>query len=180
MAPHCTSVELAFVGRWQSQGLSAKEMWEMHKADRAGRHIQPVCFSAFKKLLNGTTHQGGPEARGRKRKLGMRAVRALDAKRRQLVDRTNGEIEITWAKYYYESTHHTCASLLWLLAIARPAPLLFARVFVRQAVYTPPVCRYPIGCVFIAMCACLFRCFLRAARIFASPCPPCTVNPGFI
>ena len=41
MAPHCTSVELAFVRRWQSQGLSAKEMWEMHKADRAGRHIQP-------------------------------------------------------------------------------------------------------------------------------------------
>ena len=50
-----------------------------------------------------------------------------------------------------------------------PAPFLFARVFVRQAIYTPPVCRYPIGCVFIAMCACLFRCFLRAARIFASP-----------
>ena len=69
----------------------------MHKADRAGRHIQPVCFSAFKKLLNGTTHQGGPEARGRKRKLGVSAVRALDAKRRQLVHRTNGEIEITRA-----------------------------------------------------------------------------------
>ena len=69
----------------------------MHKADRAGRHIQPVCFSVFKKVLNGTTHQGGPEAPGRKRKLGVRAVRALDAKRRQLVDRTTGEIEITWA-----------------------------------------------------------------------------------
>ena len=67
----------------------------MHMADRAGRHIQPVCLSAFKKLLNGTTHQGGPEARGRKRKLGVSTVRALDAKRRQLVDRTNGEIEIT-------------------------------------------------------------------------------------
>ena len=83
----------------------------MHKADRAGRHIQPVCFSAFKKLLNGTTHQGGPEARGRQRKLGMRTVRALDAKRRQLVDRTNGEIEITWAdiikKAHITSVHPT-------------------------------------------------------------------------
>ena len=93
------------------QELSANGVWEMHKADRAGRHIQPVCFSAFKKLLNGTTHQGGPEARGRKRKLGVRAVRALDAKRRQLVDRTNGEIEITWAdiikKAHITSVHPT-------------------------------------------------------------------------
>ena len=40
MAPHCSSIELALVRKWQRQGLSAKEMWELHKADRTGRHIQ--------------------------------------------------------------------------------------------------------------------------------------------
>ena len=47
-------------------------------------------------MLNGTTHQGGPETRGRKHKLGPRAVRALDAKRRHLVEKTKGAIEATW------------------------------------------------------------------------------------
>ena len=28
--------------------LAAKEMWKLHRADRRGRDIQPVCFSAFK------------------------------------------------------------------------------------------------------------------------------------
>ena len=76
--------------------MTAKEMWGFHTADRTIRRVQPICFSAFKKLLRGTTHKGGPETLGRKRKPGARAVRALDAKRRQLVESTNGEIEITW------------------------------------------------------------------------------------
>ena len=86
MAPHFSKSELAMVRRWQSAVGTAKEMWDLHKADRTRRSIKPVCFSAFKKMLNGTTHQGGPETRGRKRKLGPRAVRALDAKRRHLVE----------------------------------------------------------------------------------------------
>ena len=96
MAPHLSTFELALVRRWQSAARTAKELWALHKADRTRRHIQPVCFSAFKKLLSGTTHRGEPETRGRKRKLGPRAVRALDAKRRKLVQNTNGEIEATW------------------------------------------------------------------------------------
>ena len=44
---------LALVRGWQSEGWAAKEMWKLHRADRRGRDIQPVCFSAFKKLLNG-------------------------------------------------------------------------------------------------------------------------------
>lgn len=98
MAPHCSMSELALVRKWQSHGRTSSEMRELHKADRIGRRIQPVCFSAFKKLLNGTTHQGGAETRGRKHKLGPRAVRALDDKRRQLVESTKGEIEIAWAE----------------------------------------------------------------------------------
>ena len=36
-----TTREMApLVRKWQRQGLSAKEMWELHKADRTGRHIQ--------------------------------------------------------------------------------------------------------------------------------------------
>ena len=78
MAPHLSKFELALVRQWQSAAQTAKELWELHKADRTRRCIKPVCFSAFKKLLNGTTHRGEPETRGRKRKLGPRAVRALD------------------------------------------------------------------------------------------------------
>ena len=96
MAPHFSQPELALARGWQSEGWAAKEMWKLHRADRTGRDVQHVCFSAFKKLLNGTTHRGKPETRGRKRKLGPRAVRALDAKRRKLVQNTNGEIEATW------------------------------------------------------------------------------------
>ena len=59
------------------------------------RQTQPVCFSAFKKLLSGTAHRGGPENRGRKRKLGRRAVLALNAKRRKLVESTRGDVETT-------------------------------------------------------------------------------------
>ena len=51
MAPHFSQPELALVRGWQSEGWAAKEMWELHRADRRGRDIQPVCFSAFKEHL---------------------------------------------------------------------------------------------------------------------------------
>ena len=81
MAPHFSTFELALVRRWQSAARTAKELWALHKAGRTRRRIKPVCFSAFKKLLNGTTHRGKPETRGRKRKFGLRAVRARIIKR---------------------------------------------------------------------------------------------------
>ena len=76
MAPHLSKFELALVRRWQPAARTAKELWALHKTDRTRRRIKPVCFSAFKKQLNGTTHRGEPETRGRKCKLGPRAVRA--------------------------------------------------------------------------------------------------------
>ena len=101
MAPHCTNSELALVRKWQGQGLTAKEMLGLHRADRTIRRVQPICFSTFKKLLRGTTHKGGLETLARKRKLGARAVRALDAKRRQLVESTYAEIALR----IYPSSH---------------------------------------------------------------------------
>ena len=37
MAPHVSKHELALVRGWQSEGWAAKEMWELHRAERTGR-----------------------------------------------------------------------------------------------------------------------------------------------
>ena len=36
MAPHVSKHELALVRGWQSEGWAAKDMWELHRAERTG------------------------------------------------------------------------------------------------------------------------------------------------
>ncbi len=56
----------------------------------AARRRQPLSVDAVRRFLRGKTHrQGGEERRGRKRVLGLRAVKALNKTRKALVKRAS-------------------------------------------------------------------------------------------
>ena len=56
--------------------------------------MTPVCLTALRKTMKGEAYRGGPETRGAKKTLGRRAVSALDRKRKELVDKSEGNREV--------------------------------------------------------------------------------------
>ena len=64
--------------------------------DRRSRCVKPVCLTALRKTMKGEAYRGGSETRGSKKKLGRRAVSALDRKRKELVDKSEGNREVHW------------------------------------------------------------------------------------
>lgn len=98
MAPHLSSEELADLRGWAAEGLVPKEIHKRHSKSRRQQRprLKALCITALRKALRGETHRGGEERRGAKRKLSQRAVQALDAKRRALVDKSAGAREVHW------------------------------------------------------------------------------------
>ena len=97
MAPHLTGCELEQMRVWQSEGHRPMDIYLLLRAKRDLAGIPPVGLTAVRKVLKGATHQTGcVETRGRKRKLSDRALRAIDAKRRQLIKKVDGRREVTW------------------------------------------------------------------------------------
>ena len=64
--------------------------------DRRSPRVKPVCLTSLRKTMKGKAYRGGPETRGAKKKLGCRAVSALDRKRKELVDKSEGNREVHW------------------------------------------------------------------------------------
>lgn len=99
MAPHApqlTADELADIRRWTSEQHAPKEIWKLHRTDRRQRRVRPLCLTALRKAVRGVSYRGGEERRGSKRKLGQRAIQALNVKRRALVDQCKGGREVSW------------------------------------------------------------------------------------
>ena len=90
MAPHLCVDELARVRSWQFSGAGAMEVWRLHQEHRRQRRVQPLCLTAMRKVLRGLAYNKSMETRGRKRKLGDRAVAAIDRKRKELVANSGG------------------------------------------------------------------------------------------
>ncbi len=95
--------ELADLRQWLAEEGNPIETWKKHKRDRRSRNVKPLCLTALRKALKGKTYRGGPETRGAKRKLGPRAIKALNKKRRQLVDKRCGEQEVGWVEVIKKS-----------------------------------------------------------------------------
>ena len=97
-APHMTPEELVELREWkgESPNLSPNELWKMHKKSRRANRKKPLCLTAFRNVLCGRSYNHAEETRGRKRKLGSRAVAALDKKRRELVKKNKGQFEVPW------------------------------------------------------------------------------------
>ena len=75
------------------------EIWGRLEKERTGAGMGGPSLTAVRKALTGKTHRkGGPETRGRKRKLSPRAVAAIDAKRKELISKADGAREVTWSE----------------------------------------------------------------------------------
>ena len=103
MAPHLSSTELAKLRQWMAEGMQPIPMWNRHWRERQARRVKPICLTAFRKALHGVTHRGGKERRGRKGKLSLRAVHALDKKRHALTDACSGGREVPWTEVIHKA-----------------------------------------------------------------------------
>ena len=97
MARHLDSEELAQLREWLFQKKTPIEIWKLHKKSRKQERKKPLTLEAMRKALKGKTHRGSEvETRGRKRSLSQRAVVALDKKRKELVEKCDGDREVPW------------------------------------------------------------------------------------
>ena len=96
MAPHLSPSEQDVARQLNFQKKTTTDILKAINRSAAHRG-QPLSVNAVRRFLRGKTHrQGGEERRGRKRVLGLRAVKALNKTRKALVKRANGEHEVHW------------------------------------------------------------------------------------
>ena len=112
MTRHLDSEEVAQFRTWLAEKKTPMEIWDLHKKARKQRRQAPLTLTAVRKALRGVTHRGAEvETRGRKRSLSQRAVAALDKKRKELVEKCDGDREVPWAevikKACVKCIHHT-------------------------------------------------------------------------
>lgn len=96
MAPHLSPSEQDVARQLNFQKKTTTDILKAINRSAAHRR-QPLSVDSVRRFLRGKTHrQGGEERRGRKRVLGLRAVKALNKTRKALVKRANGEHEVHW------------------------------------------------------------------------------------
>ena len=116
MTRHLDSEEVAQFRTWLAEKKTPMEIWDLHKKARKQRRQAPLTLTAVRKALRGVTHRGAEvETRGRKRSLSQLAVAALDKKRKELVEKSDGDREVPWAevikKARVKPVHPTTAGL---------------------------------------------------------------------
>ena len=97
MGKHLSAAELDSVQAWKSQGISTLEIHlRLQRARAAGGGDGPN-LSTVRRALRGITHRRGMvETRGRKRSLSPANVRALNAARKRLIAKADGQYEVHW------------------------------------------------------------------------------------
>ena len=97
MSPQLTLKELGLALALHGKHRPAIFILGRINSARSSRDIAPTGIDAVRRSLRGITHQQGrPETRGRKRILSIRAVKALNTTRKQLIKQANGEYEVHW------------------------------------------------------------------------------------
>ena len=98
VAKHLSQAELSQLRQRPGDvSVTPMQLWKKHKQARRQARQKPLCLTAFRNALQGRTYNQVRECRGRKCSLGTRAVKALDKKRRELVEKDDGEFEVSWA-----------------------------------------------------------------------------------
>ena len=97
MAPHLTLSEL---NSMQSKAAAGKTPSEVHawlESARAKKKIEAPNLTNVRKALKGKTYRrAAVETRGRKPKLSMKVVKAINASRKKLLKKADNEKEVTW------------------------------------------------------------------------------------
>ena len=95
MGKHFSAAELDSVQAWRSQGSSALEIHRRLQRARATDGGDGPNLSTVRKALRGISHRRGMvETRGRKRILSPVSARALDAARKRLIAKTDGQYDV--------------------------------------------------------------------------------------
>ena len=95
MGKHLSAAELDSVQAWRSQGTSVLEIHRRLQRARATDGGDGPNLSTVRKALRGISHRRGMvETRGRKRILSPVSARALDAARKRLIAKTDGQYDV--------------------------------------------------------------------------------------
>ena len=98
MAPHLTDAELDFVSELKGKGLKPVEIYKKFVAMRKKAKKAPPTLAPFRLVLKGTTYRKSKtETRGVKRALTPTQCRKIFEKRKELIQKHNGEKEVCWA-----------------------------------------------------------------------------------
>ena len=134
MVVHLSLKEKDLVLKWSGKGLQPIEVHKKLVHHRAHHKIDGEIHDApnltnVRKFLKGKTHsQGKPETRGRKRTYTRRNVLTMNAKRKQLIQKADGDYEVKWCDVQKKSR------------VPKAHPSTAARAFQAESV---PVAAHP-------------------------------------
>ena len=97
MAPHLSAAELGRMQVLSGSGRTTTQICAELAKQRARRGFAPPDATTVRRALKGKTFRRGlKERRGRKAKLTKAATRKLNATRKELIHKANGEKEVHW------------------------------------------------------------------------------------
>ena len=98
MAPHLTADELDYIQKLHEQGKAPIEVHAALAACRKKKKQQAPHVTKVRKALKGQTYRrAAVETRGRKKALSRHMVLKMDAARKKLLKRKQGQSEVRWA-----------------------------------------------------------------------------------
>ena len=97
MVRQLSATELDSLLEWRTRGMGAVEIHAKLVAARRKRRQQAPNITTVRRALSGKTHRRGRvETRGRKKKLSDVNVRRIEAARKELIKKADGEREVHW------------------------------------------------------------------------------------
>ena len=97
MGKHMTALEIGVVHTLKSQGITPVGIHRKLQRARAARGLGGPGVAAVQRALRGATHERSTvETRGRKPKLSSTTLKTLDATRKRLIAKADGQYEVHW------------------------------------------------------------------------------------
>ena len=97
MVRHLSPNELDLIHQWQADGLSIGKIHKKISASRSKARRPAPNLTTVRRALKGKTFKRGRvETRGRKKKLSVRNLAALNTARRSLIKKSGGKDEVHW------------------------------------------------------------------------------------
>ena len=104
MGKHFAAVELDNMQKWKSESLTPVQIHARLVRDRARRKQYGPDLTTVRRFLKGKSHKRSTvELRGRKRSLSDANLHAMNRVRKQLVQKADGEREVTWTEVISKS-----------------------------------------------------------------------------
>jgi hypothetical protein len=118
MAPHLTPAELDKIRVWHGKSkLAPVQVHEKLLAWRTRRGLDCPDLTNVRRVLRGESYrQGLVETRGKKRLITRRQVLAMNAKRKELVKKAEGEHEVRWKDVIKKTRGVTLKPLSFVLS----------------------------------------------------------------